>query len=398
MRYRPTYLVIMLRSTCAACGVSGAKKDCGRCKTTYCSAACQAQHWKEGGHKDLCKRIKRGGGAEQYHADRRYAEAAVEAVEACAEATKGQTCYICRDEKSTEGLVRGCACHTTEGFAHLSCLVREAQVCGEDELQQHNRNKLWTKWAECGLCRQRYHGPVARAMAWGGWKTYLSRPEGDAIRGYALNIMGITKGMNNEETLCAATAYREWCCRFDPANIMTADENLALVYKGLGCYDEAISVFQRVRAEKLGRLRGSENEDTVTSLNNLSASLSCAGRHTEAIALLGKERPAACRALGEDHHLCLSLAGLLGSAHLQRGADLGDFLAAGAILRDVILRLRKVLGPDHPHTQSSEHSFVEALAALEKTGCEADILKKLCRGVFQEESVYEPRSRPGPWK
>ena len=76
---------IMLSSTCAACGVSGAKKDCGRCKTTYCSVACQTQHWKEGGHKDLCKRIKRGGGAEQYHADKKYAEA-------CAEATKGQTC------------------------------------------------------------------------------------------------------------------------------------------------------------------------------------------------------------------------------------------------------------------------------------------------------------------
>jgi tetratricopeptide (TPR) repeat protein len=390
----------MLRNTCAACGVSGAKKDCGRCKTTYCSVACQEQHWKEGGHKDLCKRIKRGGGAEQYHADKKYKEAVAEAIEECAEATKGQTCYICRDEKSTEGLVRGCACHTTEGFAHLSCLVREAQVCGEDELQQHNRNKLWTKWAECGLCHQRYHGAVARALARGMWKTYVSRPEGDAIRGYALNIMGITKGMNNEEALCAATAYREWCCRFDPANIMTADENLALVYKHLRCHDEAISVLQRVRAEKLRRLRGSENEDSVMTLLNISASHSCAGRHAEAIALLSKERPAACRALGEDHHLCLSLARLLGTAHLQRGADLGDFLAAGAILRDVILRNRKFLGPDHPHTHGAERTFVQALEALEKAGCEADILEKLCSGVLRggwHSKEYEPRSRPGPW-
>ena len=383
----------MLRSTCAACGASGAKKDCGRCKTTYCSAACQTQHWKEGGHKDLCKRIKRGGGAEQYHADKKYKEAVDEAIEECAEATKGQTCYICRDEKSTEGLVRGCACHTTEGFAHLSCLVREAQVCGEDELQQHNRNKLWTKWAECGLCHQRYHGAVARAMARGMWKTYVSRPAEDAIRGYALNLMGITKGMNKEEAPRAATAYREWCCRFDPANIMTADENLALVYKDLGCHDEAISVLQRVRAAKVQQLRGSENEDSVTTLINLSASLYQADRHAEGIALLSKERPAACRALGEDHHLCLSLARLLGTAHLERGADLGDFLAAGAILRDVILRNRKVLGPNHPHTHNAERSLVKALAALEKTGCEADILKKLSRVVFQEEPVYEPRSR-----
>ena len=173
------------------------------------------------------------------------------------------------------------------------------------------------------LSPKRYHGAVACHGDGECWKTYLSRPEGDAIRGYALNIMGITKGMNNEEALCAATAYREWCCRFDPANIMTADENLALVYKDLGCHDEAIPVLQRVRAEKLGRLRGSENEDSVMTLLNLSASLSCAGRHAEAIALLGKERPAACRALGEDHHLCLSLAGLLGSAHLQHSCAVG---------------------------------------------------------------------------
>ena len=218
------------------------------------------------------------------------------------------------------------------------------------------------------------------------------------MRGYALNIMTVTKGMKNEEALRAATAYREWCCRFDPANIMTADENLALVYKHLGCHDEAISVLQRVRAEKLRRLRGSENEDSVMTLLNISASHSCAGRYAEAIALLSRERPAACRALGEDHHLCISLAGLLGSAHLRRGADLGDFLAAGAILRDVILRFRKVLGPDHPHTHSSEHSFVEALAALEKAGCEADILEKLSSGILKDEPVYEPRSRPGPWK
>ena len=42
-----------------------------------------------------------------------------------------------------------------------------------------------------------------------------------------------TKGMNNEEALRAATAYREWCGRFDPANII-ADENLALMFLTVG--------------------------------------------------------------------------------------------------------------------------------------------------------------------
>jgi hypothetical protein len=52
-------------------------------------------HWRRG-HKQMCKKIHRGGNAEQYHADKKYKEAVAEAVEACAADTKGQTCYICR--------------------------------------------------------------------------------------------------------------------------------------------------------------------------------------------------------------------------------------------------------------------------------------------------------------
>ena len=43
----------------------------------------------------MCKKIHRGGNAEQYHADKKCEEAVAEAVEACADDTKGQTCYIC---------------------------------------------------------------------------------------------------------------------------------------------------------------------------------------------------------------------------------------------------------------------------------------------------------------
>ena len=51
-------------------------------------------HWRRG-HKQICKKIHRGGNAEQYHADKKYKEAVAVAVEACADDTKGQTCYIC---------------------------------------------------------------------------------------------------------------------------------------------------------------------------------------------------------------------------------------------------------------------------------------------------------------
>ena len=42
----------------------------------------------------MCKKIHRGGNAEQYNADKKSKEAVAVAVEACADDTKGQTCYI----------------------------------------------------------------------------------------------------------------------------------------------------------------------------------------------------------------------------------------------------------------------------------------------------------------
>ena len=124
----------MILTQCAVCatelGLSLGKK-CGRCSTRYCGPECQVQHWKEGGHDTLCKKIKRGGGAEQYNADMKCAEAVAVAVEKCADDTKGQTCYICTQAlhwKTKEGLVRGCSCRGTAGFAHVSCLAEQAKI------------------------------------------------------------------------------------------------------------------------------------------------------------------------------------------------------------------------------------------------------------------------------
>ena len=44
----------------------------------------------------MCKKIHRGGNAEQYRADKKYKEAVALAVEVCADDTKGQTCYMLR--------------------------------------------------------------------------------------------------------------------------------------------------------------------------------------------------------------------------------------------------------------------------------------------------------------
>ena len=97
----------------------------------------------------MCKKIHRGGNAEQYHANKKYKEAVAEAVEACAEDTKGQTCYICLESihaHTKEGLVRGCACQGNQGFAHVSCLVRQDEILVEEATRKANeRMQDWIK-------------------------------------------------------------------------------------------------------------------------------------------------------------------------------------------------------------------------------------------------------------
>ena len=207
--------------------------------------------------------------------------------------------------------------------------------------------------------------------------------------------------MKGEEGICAATAFRDWCGRFATGNIMVANENLAIMFSKVGRHDEALPMLRQARAAKLRQLRGSENEDSAASLLNLSEGLGESGRYEEMIQLLSAERPAVCRALGSDHSLCLALAQVVGGVHYFRGKESGDateLLAACTILRDTILRSRRALGPHHPHTSTGENTFVMAMLALEKAGCETDILKRLSSGILKDDPVYEPRSRPGPWK
>ena len=146
----------MILTKCAVCSTELGRtlgKKCGRCSTRYCGPACQKQHWEEGGHDQLCKKIKKAGGAEQYNANKKYTEVVSVAAEACAEDTKGQTCYICTQalhSKTKEGLVRGCACGDRDGVAsgrtgvaHVSCLAEQAKILVA-EAEENNFCLLYT--------------------------------------------------------------------------------------------------------------------------------------------------------------------------------------------------------------------------------------------------------------
>ena len=120
-------MILTLCTACAAPLPEDAVR-CAACATGYCSERCERYDRRRGGHGKICGAIASGGGAEQYQADKKYEEAVAAAVEECAEDTAGQTCYICLEDGSEEGLVRGCSCRGASGFAHISCLARQAQV------------------------------------------------------------------------------------------------------------------------------------------------------------------------------------------------------------------------------------------------------------------------------
>jgi hypothetical protein len=77
----------------------------------------------------------------------RYEEAVADAVEACADDTKGQKCYLCLEAvhpRTGEGLVRGCACGDRDGVAspelgvaHVSCLARQAKILFEEAEEEN---------------------------------------------------------------------------------------------------------------------------------------------------------------------------------------------------------------------------------------------------------------------
>ena len=74
------------------------------CRTRYCSDRCERYDRRRGGHGKICGAIASGGGAEQYHADKKHEDAVATAVEACAEDTKDHARALFRAGGAAEGV------------------------------------------------------------------------------------------------------------------------------------------------------------------------------------------------------------------------------------------------------------------------------------------------------
>jgi tetratricopeptide (TPR) repeat protein len=360
----------MILTNCAACaaplGLSLGKK-CGRCSTRYCGPACQKQHWDAGGHNELCKRIKKSGGAELFHADKKLKEAIAEAVEACADDTRGQTCFICTQAlhwKTKEGLVRGCSCRGTAGFAHVSCLAEQAKIlvaeAEENNLSHKTWNERWFRWYNCSLCEQQYHGVVYCALGWACWKTYVGRPETDVARQYAMNLLagGLYATNNYEDALSVMEAQLPMMRRLGDSahNILALQSNLANTYQGLRRLEQAMLLKGKVYSG-YSKLYGEQHEHTLVAADNYAMALLELRRFEEAKRLLRKVAPVAQRVLGNDHELTLSVRENLCLATLDGESPAEEKRDALKMFEDTLGVMQRVLGPQHPDTQRCQRNL-----------------------------------------
>ena len=360
--------MLLINCACCAAPLPHPAKQCSRCKTLYCSPACQKQHWEEGGHDKLCRKIRKGGGAEQYHADTKFKEAVTVAAEACKEDAKGQKCYICGDDK--EGLVRMCACRGTAGFAHVSCLAEQAKIL-MDEVEENNLydklDERWARWNTCSLCEQEYHGVVACALGWACWKTYLGLSETDQVRLVAMDQLG--NGLHeagNYEALSVREAILSMLRRIgSPEDDMLAGQsNLASSYEAVGRVEECLRIRRDVYSGRL-RLHGEEHLQTLLAANNYATSLVQLQHFEEAKTLLRRITPVARRVLGDNHDITLKMRfGYAASICFDTGSTLDDLRGAVTTLEETARTARRVLGGAHPLTTVIERQLRASRATL----------------------------------
>ena len=367
-------------STCARCAepIPHNAQRCSRCHTRYCGAACQAQHWNAGGHKDLCKKIKKAGGAEKANADAKYKAAVTDAVEDCKEATKGQTCFICtegavRRHTANEGLVSGyCACRGTAGFVHISCLVEQAKLAVADDMSRESSLERWNRWHTCRLCNQPIYGKVKCALGWACWKaysdgSYLDRASGtfkaeintfQAFQAVGDGLSGV--GRHEEaltilKTLLNATKIAALHhSMYEPA-VLTAETNVAKVLEDLGRHDESLEIRGGL-LERTKACMGATSQDTFIDALNLGNSLFETKKYEEAKRLLPEYVDSCCATYGPDHRLTLKLRFALCRARgVVWDGSYEEVCASDKDLADIDRRVRRVLGEGDPFVQSIKH-------------------------------------------
>jgi CHAT domain-containing protein/Tfp pilus assembly protein PilF len=168
----------------------------------------------------------------------------------------------------------------------------------------------------------------------------------------------------------------------DHADIGTALNNLALLYRRQGRYAEAEPLYKRALAID-EKVLGSDHPHVGRDLNNLAQVYSSEGQYIEAEPLMRRALAIAEKALGPDNQ---DVAAILGNV-----ADLyhaqSRYAEAEPLLKRALAIDEKALGPDHPDV-GGDLSNLAALLYDEGRYADAELLYK--RALAIDEKALGP--------
>jgi serine/threonine protein kinase/tetratricopeptide (TPR) repeat protein len=216
-----------------------------------------------------------------------------------------------------------------------------------------------------------------------------AREESEAISGFLVEIFQSPDPERDGRNVTVAETLARAVRKLDdlsahPDRRVKLEDTIAWTYHGLGLYQEAVPLFEKVRAYRLVTL-GPEHPETLSAVHNLALCYTLAGNKDEALKLQEELLPLRVKVNGPEHHDTLSAMHNLAFAYASAGR-----LNEALKLREELLPLRrKVNGPLHPDTVRA----VSGLAAsYEQTGRQDKAL------LLREEVLKLLRKIHGPEK
>jgi len=153
---------------------------------------------------------------------------------------------------------------------------------------------------------------------------------------------------------------------------LSVRNNLALAYKSVGRFGEAIELFEQVLDER-ERVLGADHPDMLAVRNNLAGAYESAGRFGEAIELFEQVLADRVRVLGVDHPYTLNTRNSLAVAY----DAVGRFGEAIELFEQVLADRVRVLGADHPDTLNTRNNLASAYKSVGRFGEAIDAWEEL---------------------
>ena len=153
---------------------------------------------------------------------------------------------------------------------------------------------------------------------------------------------------------------------------LSVRNNLALAYKSVGRFGEAIELFEQVLDER-ERVLGADHPDMLAVRNNLAGAYESVGRFAEAIELYEQVLDERERVLAADHPVTLAVRNNLAGAYYS----VGRFAEAIELFEQVLDECKRLLGADHPVTLTVRNNLAGAYDSVGRFGEAIDAWEKL---------------------